>query len=103
VAITPVFSTHTYAGNNETNRHIPLGFQPLFGFVFAVNRPFADYTSWIPSIAHCAGFFSQSGCSESVAIASDGIVVRSFTNTDPSGNRPALNSSGATYVIIAAR
>jgi hypothetical protein len=103
LAALPVFSIHTYAGNDENNRRIVLGFQPRFGFVFADDRPFGENTSWIPSIAHRAGFFSQSGSSESVRLESDGILVRSFPNTCPNGNRPALNQNGVNYVIVAAR
>jgi hypothetical protein len=103
VAASPAFSTHTYTGNGDASRRVVIGFRPVFGFLFAVNKPVMEYTSWIPALAHYGGFFSQSGCSADITLENDGLTVRNFVNTSPDGNRPALNQSGISYVIVAAR
>ncbi|MCL2068333.1 MAG: hypothetical protein FWH00_00380 [Oscillospiraceae bacterium] len=97
------FTLHTYDGDDQTTRHIVLGFQPRFGFLFAVNKSIIENTSWVPTISHFAAFFSQIGCSGRITLESDGITVQSYNHSSPDGNRPAFNQAGETYVIIAAK
>lgn len=95
------FVLGSYVGNGAYERTVSLGFKPAFGILFGVGMPLMAFDANLMTNTIFGGFFSKLGCSENIALTTDGLQVKQYLEASGDMKTYNCNQSGVTYVYMA--
>lgn len=91
----------SYTGNGSGSRNLTFGFQPRFGLLYAVDRGpvHSDWSGYESKVY--AGFFGKNGCSQNIALRTNGITLSHNATKPIDGCSYKYNETGVTYIWAA--
>lgn len=90
----------TYQGTGAESRTLSLGGSPEFALVMAIGRGPVQHVDDTNDLAIYSGVASPQGCSQGLALVSNGIRLSNAAVGDFYGNKIRLNESGVSYLCF---
>lgn len=89
----------SYIGNGASQT-VSLGFNPSFGFVFAVDMPMVQYSYAGNVNGYYSGFYTKNGCSYGLTKVNNGFTVKYVSGNSMGIDKSLLNENGRTYLYV---